>query len=115
MSSLPPAQIESRDEQSLRLVLDLTPDMAVFAGHFPQRAVLPGVAQIDWAMGFAAAELGLSQRAARTFQVKFRRVIQPPARAELDLRLDRARQRLRFVYRLGGEISSQGSIVLDAP
>jgi 3-hydroxymyristoyl/3-hydroxydecanoyl-(acyl carrier protein) dehydratase len=115
MSGLPPARIAARDVDSVTLALDLSRELPVFAGHFPLHPVLPGVAQIDWALAFAATELGLGQRAGSGLRVKFRRVITPPARASLQLRLDRTRRRLHFAYRLGQETASEGSILLDAP
>lgn len=114
-SRLPPGEIESRQDDVVAIRLELAADHPVFAGHFPGHPILPGVAQIDWAMALAVRHLGLAQRAASAFQVKFRRVIRPPARPLLQLEHDRRRRRLLFRYVEGDVVCSQGSIALDGP
>jgi 3-hydroxymyristoyl/3-hydroxydecanoyl-(acyl carrier protein) dehydratase len=83
-----------------------------FAGHFPDHPLLPGVVQLDWAMAFAARYLGVKDRAATDFQVKYRRVIPPEKRLRLELRVDREKGTLSFTYRCEGEIASSGRIKL---
>lgn len=115
MTQPPPARIVTQDGDKLSLAFDLASEHPVFLGHFPSVPVLPGVAQIDWAMAFAERHAGLGQHAARAFQVKFSRIVAPPTQLELELRIDRTRARLHFVYRNAGRIASSGSIVLDPP
>jgi len=85
----------------------------VFFGHFPGHPVLAGAVQIDWAMGFAGEYLGLGQRAAQEFQVKFRRVIVPATALSLTLLLDRPRGTLSFDYRVDTTLASSGRIRLE--
>jgi 3-hydroxymyristoyl/3-hydroxydecanoyl-(acyl carrier protein) dehydratase len=115
MSALPDTTVLEAGRDTVRVRLHLPADLAVFDGHFPGQPVLPGVAQLDWAMAAAHRHLGFTQRAAGDFQVKFRNVVVPPAELTLELTLDRARGRVRFTWRNGVRIASQGSIAVDPP
>ena len=54
---LPPVVARTMDEAGrLHLSLQLECDLPCFAGHFPGVAVLPGVAQLAWAVHFAAEQ-----------------------------------------------------------
>jgi 3-hydroxymyristoyl/3-hydroxydecanoyl-(acyl carrier protein) dehydratase len=94
------------------LTLSLPAGSAVFEGHFPGHPVLPGVAQLDWAIRLADQYLGLGLRVACDFQVKFRRVIPPESPVTLSLHFDAARRRLGLEYRVGDEIASTGRVAL---
>jgi 3-hydroxymyristoyl/3-hydroxydecanoyl-(acyl carrier protein) dehydratase len=113
----PPTVLSIRrpDPDQVVLGLALPSDSPAFAGHFPDRPILPGVVQIDWAVRLAADHLVPGLAAARDFQVKFTHVIAPEADLTLTLRLDRQRQTLRFEYRDGRDIASSGSIALEPP
>jgi len=97
------------------LDLFLSADLLPFRGHFPGVGVLPGVAQIDWAVRFARQYLSLTDGTAPMFQVKFRKVIVPDTSVTLVLRRDDGKQRLLFEYRIGDEVMSSGSIPTEAP
>ncbi len=45
-------------ETSLSVMLELPPDLVWFDGHFPARALLPGVTQLQWVLEYAARWLG---------------------------------------------------------
>lgn len=93
--------------------LSLPAGSAVFEGHFPDYPILPGVVQLDWAVRLADQYLGLGQRVARDFQIKFRRVIPPKSLVTLSLNFDVARRRLGLEYRLGDAVASSGRIALE--
>lgn len=95
------------------VTLDLPTSHPAFAGHFPRMPVLPGVVQTDWAIRLGNELLDTSCIAARDFQVKFRRVVQPGENLELSLYHDRKKRSLSFEYRQRGEITSTGRIKLD--
>ncbi len=98
-----------------RVVLDLPlSEHQAFAGHFPGQPVLPGVVQLDWAFRFASIYLGVTQPAARDFQVKFRQIIRPGCKITLLLTLNQARRYLDFEYRLDEAAASSGRIRLEA-
>lgn len=95
--------------------IEIPPDLRWFEGHFPMAPVLPGVVQLDWAMAEGRRRFGLTQSAAREFQVKFKTVIGAGDRLTLRLTHDAAARRLKFTYERQGAACSTGSIVLDAP
>lgn len=97
------------------LDIEIPADLRWFDGHFPGAPVLPGVIQIGWALEQGRCLFGLTQPAARDFQVKFKTVIRPGDRLTLRLALAEAPRRLKFVYDRAGATCSSGSIVLDAP
>lgn len=97
--------------EGLEIDLFLPDSLFYFRGHFPDHPVLPGVAQIDWAVLFADRHLGTRIGGARRFQVKFRSVIRPGG--PITLRLVRAgSDRLQFEFRQAGQVRSSGSIAL---
>lgn len=93
----------------------IPPDLRWFDGHFPDAPVLPGVVQLDWALAEGRRRFGLTQPAAREFQVKFKTVIGAGDRLTLRLTLDIVARRLKFAYERNGAACSTGSIVLDTP
>jgi len=86
-----------------------------FEGHFPTQPVLPGVAQLDWVMAYAA-ELAPEMRFSSIDNVKFQRPIVPQSELELNLQWDAIRSVLSFSYSLlteqGGVPASSGKIKL---
>ena len=102
-----------QDDRRATVRLSLAADAEVFRGHFPERAVLPGVVQIDWAMRLANRCFGISEAVADDFQVKFSRIIEPGMELILTLELDAARQRLSFEYRANGQVMSSGRVKLE--
>lgn len=97
----------------VELDLFIPGDLAQLDGHFPGMPIVPGVAQIDWAVMFANTHLGLGIKAAQSLQVKFRRVTVPDTLVTLALRHAPARRRLTFEYRCGDETLSSGSIGVE--
>ena len=112
---LPPILAERRSADGVALDLAVTEDLDVFEGHFPALPVLPGVAQVDWALRLAKSQQLVGNGAElRDFQVKFRNVIRPPLTLTLTLRWDAARQRIQFEYRSGTVAMSSGRLILRA-
>ena len=70
--------VETSDD-CCTLNLKMSADLAVFEGHFPEVSVLPGVAQLDWAVAFAKQELGYdsSRVVLRVEVLKFQHLIMP--------------------------------------
>jgi 3-hydroxymyristoyl/3-hydroxydecanoyl-(acyl carrier protein) dehydratase len=103
-----------RSPGEVRLDLTLLPELLWFQGHFPGAPLLPGVTQIDWAIGFAREHLGLTLPSARLFKVKFRKVMRPREAVVLVLRHDAAKSHLTFEYRRGDEICAAGQVTVPS-
>ncbi|MGH6882177.1 hypothetical protein [Hypericibacter sp.] len=113
--NLPPILAERKSAEGVAFDLAVTEELDVFRGHFPALPVLPGVAQVDWALRLAKSH-GLIDRDAelRDFQVKFRNVIRPPLTLTLTLRWDAAKQRIQFDYHSGAVAMSSGRLIIRA-
>ncbi|MDT8907757.1 Acyl-coenzyme A synthetase/AMP-(fatty) acid ligase [Pseudomonas sp. NFACC09-4] len=103
-------QIQSDGEWSLQLAVP--PDLAYFSGHFPTAPVLPGVVQVDWALGLGRRLLDMPPRFVGMEVLKFQQLIRPGDEVQLHLRFDRERGKLYFAYRNDTATCSSGRIVL---
>jgi acyl-CoA synthetase (AMP-forming)/AMP-acid ligase II len=87
----------TRDNDHVELTLLVEPSLPQFDGHFPAHPVLPGVAQLDWAMDFGRECFDIAGEFAGMDALKFQRVVVPGTR--LTLSLDwQAPGRLNFRY-----------------
>lgn len=107
--------IDRPSAAQLRVQLRIPPDLRALRGHFPAMPIVPGVAQLRWAIEFAERELGTPARLARIDPVKFRRIVQPGHELALGLELTSRNGscELRFTLssRLG--LHSAGRCVLE--
>ena len=94
----PEAHWTLREATRAQVELPLEPSLAVFDGHFAQAAVLPGVAQLDWAVHLARDVFALPPRFLRMEALKFQRVARPGDRIRLDLEWQLERRALVFRY-----------------
>jgi hypothetical protein len=94
----PAAQWLLREPGRAQVVLPLDPSLAVFDGHFAQAAVLPGVAQLDWAVQLAREVFPVPSRFLRMEALKFQRVARPGDAIRLDLEWQAERSTLVFRY-----------------
>lgn len=97
------------DERRYRL--EIPCDLAYFAGHFPTAPVVPGVAQIGWALSLAQRDLLPDLRFAGMEALKFQRLLRPGDVAELALRWDGAKRKLYFSYTLDASPCSSGRVL----
>ncbi len=69
-----PHEIERRQAQPqhAEIVIQLEPELFWFRGHFAIQPLLPGVAQLDWAMHYATTLLAPEHRFHSIQSVKFR-------------------------------------------
>ena len=83
------------------MVLDLRipEDLAYFAGHFDEVAVVPGVVQIQWAVHYAKLNLGLELLFSHMEAIKFKELLLPGQQLALSLNYDEERRKLEFCYR----------------
>lgn len=88
----------------------LPSDLIFFNGHFPDRAILPGVAQAHLAVLIAQRLWGDWPADANLARLKFRRVLLPGDAVVLKLKRNAAIGRVSFVYMFGDIDASQGEI-----
>jgi 3-hydroxymyristoyl/3-hydroxydecanoyl-(acyl carrier protein) dehydratase len=104
---------ERKNDGVWTLRLRLPPELAHFAGHFPGAPVLPGVLQVQWALALAAPRLGIAPHCRDMEALKFQRLLRPGDVVELELRLDAARGKLHFAYRIDGAHCSSGRLRVE--
>lgn len=74
------------ESSKVELVLHIPENLYYFQGHFLQSAVLPGVAQIDWVMGYISTYFKLDKRQlANIDALKFQVIIRPQYTVKLSL------------------------------
>lgn len=111
----PIAQWQQRDPAEARAELDIQADLRVFDGHFPVAPVLPGVAQLDWAVSFGRECFPINGDFLRVETLKFQRPVRPGDRITLALTWRAAASTLVFAYRSGEQMHSSGRIVFAEP
>jgi 3-hydroxymyristoyl/3-hydroxydecanoyl-(acyl carrier protein) dehydratase len=95
------------------LQLDVPTDLVWFDGHFPGDPILPGVAQIGWAIAFAREHFGLDTDPHEIDRVKFLHTARPGAR--LELKLMRETTYIRWQLREKATLLSCGRLSFEAP
>jgi AMP-binding enzyme len=100
-------------EGGVELDLFLPATLLALRGHFKDMPIVPGVALIDWVVGYAAEHLEAPSDAGQAFQIKFRRVITAPSRVTLILLNQPRLRRIQFEYRQGDNVLSSGALKLQ--
>lgn len=109
--TLPSPQWLARDAATARVQLVLEPDLGAFEGHFPEVAVLPGVAQLDWAIRLGREAFDLPPRFLRMDALKFHHVARPHDVLMLQLDWDAARGVLGFRFSSDHGIHASGKVL----
>ena len=112
--TLPRQRLLERD--ALRAVFELVApsDLLYFDGHFSQAPILPGVAQLDWAIAFGRAHFDLPPQFMGVQALKFQRVIQPEMPFQLELQHDRQKSSLSFRFSSAAGQHASGRILFGA-
>jgi hypothetical protein len=76
----------------------VTPDLAGFAGHFPDFPILPGVVQLDWAIHYAQEFLLLDGPVVRVERLKLTCPISPNTSLRLSLSYDAGKSSVDFRF-----------------
>ncbi|MBC7919164.1 MAG: acyl-CoA synthetase [Rhodoferax sp.] len=84
-SAMPPVQWLSRTATDARVTLRLEADLPLFAGHFDAAPILPGVAQLDWAIELAKQCFSVPPQFVRLEALKFMRPAMPGMELILDV------------------------------
>ncbi|AKU25170.1 AMP-binding protein [Massilia sp. NR 4-1] len=104
-----------RGEQRLLLELSVPADLLYFEGHFPGSPILPGVAQLDWAIGQARQAFDVPPVFREVAALKFQQVIAPGATVQLELLHDRAKASVQFRYLSAAGQHASGRLLFAAP
>lgn len=111
---LPAVEWRERAPERAALSLDIVAQLRVFDGHFQGQPVLPGVAQLDWAIAFGREAFALPPRFLRVEQLKFQQPVLPPLALELTLEWKAATGQLQFRYASARGAHSSGRLVFGA-
>lgn len=110
MTPLPAFSDLRRVGEAVTLSLDLPADSPAVEGHFPATAILPAVAQVDWAIRFARDQFRLPAHFNALRSLKFLRIVQPPVRLTLELAATADGRGVTFTYAHAGGPCSSGRI-----
>ena len=97
-------------DRAVTVELRVPPDLACLRGHFPLLPVVPGAAQLGWALAFGAELIGTPRTLNGARSVKFERIIQPGGTLRLHLEAESAGGNLRFEYSSAAGRHSSGRI-----
>ena len=73
------------DCQHLRILLEISPRLGWFRGHFPGNPVLPGIVQVQWGVIASRFLFGMSNGPGEITRLKFKSIVTPPNVIELAL------------------------------
>lgn len=98
-----------------KVTLEICPsrDLFQFQGHFPEYPILPGVAQLDWAVRLAARYFNTPIVASEIAQLKYRQFIMPETKLSLSLEYDRQKGQVKFNYQNQNKQFSSGIVRFD--
>lgn len=81
-----------------------------FQGHFPNAPILPGLAQVDWAIRLGEEAFGPLGAFTGISNLKFQRVIVPDETIELRLTLHPVKHTLAFEFQSADGRKSSGTL-----
>ena len=108
-----PAWLE-RSSERVRLQLDVDPGLAVFDGHFPEAAILPGVALLAWATRLARQAFPVAGEFAGMDAVKFQHLVRPGDRLDVELTWQAAKGQLAFRFSSATGVHASGRLRFQA-
>jgi len=91
--------------------MHIAADLAVFDGHFPGQPILPGVAQVDWAIAWGRERFGIAAAFLRLEALKFHLPVAPGAQLEAEWHWNAAADTLRFEFRSALGVHCNGRAV----
>lgn len=106
---------ERREGESVEIDFCPNQDLFQFQGHFPGQPIVPGVAQLDWAVQFAKTRFSTLVEVKEVSQLKFRELMQPGAAVTLKLDFNSEKNSITFRYFQGETVYSSGIIKLGTP
>jgi 3-hydroxymyristoyl/3-hydroxydecanoyl-(acyl carrier protein) dehydratase len=103
---------ENIEAEKVVLELRIVSTLFQFQGHFPSQLVLPGVAQLDWAVRYGMRFFKLSLPVKEVLQLKYRHFIIPDIDIILELNFRPHTKSIAFIYKSADKIFSSGTIGL---
>ncbi len=97
-----------------RLEMTIAPTLQVLEGHFPQTPVVPGVAQVDWAINWGRDAFGFKGNLTRVEVLKFQALMMPGHEVKLALDWNPEKSTLTFKFTSETATYSSGRVVLTA-
>lgn len=110
MKDEPDIMTEERDGNSVRLAIRIDPDIVYFKGHFEDFPILPGVAQVHWAIRYGCRYFDLEPRWAGLQALKFKDPVFPEALLTMTLEWHPESRQLSFALSSESGIHSSGRI-----
>ncbi len=109
---LPDYQLVSADGSEAIFEVTIVETMECFDGHFDGHPVLPGVAQVTFAVKIAEQHFNFKVNFKGLEVVKFQQVITPPNKVLLKLKHDQEKQKLYFQYYKQEQSYSSGRVLI---
>ncbi len=105
-----------RESSSARAVVEfhVDGDLEPLEGHFPQVPITPGVAQIDWVIGWSCEAFGLPARISRLEAIKFQSLVVPGQTLVVTLDFNAEKRAVSFAVTRDGAQCSSGRVVFAA-
>lgn len=107
------ASVEAETD-TVRVVIDVHPELSWFAGHFPGQPVLPGIVQTHWAVLVSRALFGFDEAPPDIKRLKFKNIIVPPRTVTLTL-VRHGETEVQFRFASPGEDNSEGRLAFAGP
>jgi acyl-coenzyme A synthetase/AMP-(fatty) acid ligase/3-hydroxymyristoyl/3-hydroxydecanoyl-(acyl carrier protein) dehydratase len=112
LPSRPSGRWVSKQATTAEFEFTVDPSLRVLDGHFPGLAVVPGVAQLDWAMSLARDVFTMGTKLARMESVKFLALMRPGEVVRLVLEWSAEKSTLNFVFSGKRRTFSSGQMVV---
>lgn len=106
--------LQHRDQQHAEFDVCWGRQLPYFAGHFPNAPVLPGVAQVHWAIKIGREFFDIPDSFHAMHGVKFQHVVLPDDVTQLKLQYDMHKHCLSFTYTSATKQHSSGKILFNA-
>ncbi len=113
-ADMPPPQWLRRGETEAVAELTVSPDLDVLQGHFPGFPLLPGIAQVDWAIALARQCFALTGEFRSLEGLKFHRPVTPGMRVQVHLEWQAPTGRLGFRYSSFEGAHSSGRVTFSS-
>ncbi|WP_005036029.1 Beta-hydroxyacyl-(acyl-carrier-protein) dehydratase FabA/FabZ [Holophaga foetida] len=89
-------------------------DHHVFQGHFPKEPIVPGLAQVDWAIQLGERDYGPLGAFTGISNLKFQRIIVPDEAIELRLTPNPVKHTLAFEFQGADGRKSSGTLTFES-